>query len=110
MYAVAHILGGENARVNAIAKNATLSERYGVKRVFDSKTKYHSAFEVKLNIASGEMGEPYSCLPESVENIAEEILEEKESMRCSNAQMKHDINALRLGFLSNVRRRSYSRR
>ena len=99
MYAVAHILGGENARVNAIARNATLSERYGVQRVFDSKTKYHSAFEVKLNIASGEMGEPYSCLPESVENIAEEILEEKESMRCSNAQMKHDINALRLGFL-----------
>ncbi len=99
MYAVAHILGGEKARVNAIARNATLSERYGVQRVFDSKTKYHSAFEVKLNIASGEMGEPYSCLPESVENIAEEILEEKESMRCSNAQMKHDINALRLGFL-----------
>ena len=68
LYAVAHILGGEKARVNPIANNETLQERYGIQRVFDSKLKYHNAFEVEVNLESGEMGEQSSCLPVSIEN------------------------------------------
>ena len=101
MYAVAHILGGEKARVNDIANNATLAERYGFQRVFDSKTKYHNAFEVEVNLVSGKMGEQKACLPEHIENIAEEILKEKEhgdSMRCSKTQLQKKDNTLRLGF------------
>ena len=77
LYAVAHILGGEKARVNPIANNETLQARYGIQRVFDSKLKYHNAFEVEVNLESGEMGEQSSCLPDSIENIAEEILKDK---------------------------------
>ena len=101
MYAVAHILGGEKARVNDIANNATLAERYGFQRVFDSKTKYHNAFEVEVNLVSGKMGEQMACLPEHIENIAEEILKEKEhgdSMRCSKTQLQKKDDTLRLGF------------
>jgi hypothetical protein len=101
MYAVAHILGGEKARVNDIVNNATLVERYGFQRVFDSKTKYHNAFEVEVNLVSGEMGEQKTCLPEHIENIAEEILKEKEqgeSMRCSKTQLQKNDDTLRLGF------------
>jgi hypothetical protein len=101
MYAVAHILGGEKAKVNEIAKNATLVERYGFQRVFDSKTKYHNAFEVEVNLVSGEMGEQKTCLPEHIENIAEEILKEEqkgESMRCSKTQLQKNDDTLRLGF------------
>tara|TARA_B100001540_G_scaffold2897_1_gene2732 strand:- start:75 stop:1223 length:1149 start_codon:yes stop_codon:yes gene_type:complete len=100
LYAVAHILGGEKARVNPIANNETLQERYGIQRVFDSKLKYHNAFEVEVNLESGEMGEQSSCLPDSIENIAEEILKEKNAMRCSKPQLKMDQpGVVRLAFL-----------
>jgi len=93
LYSVAHILGGKNARINAIANDESLQRRYGKQDVYDSKILYHSAFEVSVNLNSGEMSSQHTCLADDVENIADELLAESKSLRCSKKSLLDHKNA-----------------
>ena len=60
MYAVADAMGGERAKINALADGG--DARYDAQRVWDTKENYHSFFEVPVLEGSGELGPQVTCV------------------------------------------------